>query len=321
MSAAGPPFPDRPLARLQVDLTSLRLFIATAELGGISKASERMALAPAAASRRIQELEAQLGLPLFERRPHGMALTDAGRAMLAHARNIIHVSVRMQDDAASYRGGERGVVRIAACKSVVLQFLPADIQRCTAACPGVRIDLQEMNSQGVLNAMSRGVADLGIYESSMGSAALPSRPYRQDRLVLVTPAGHALAGRAGVGLEDILPWELIALNEGSAISIMLERQAAELHRVVHMRIRVDSFDSMAAMVAEAVGIGVMPREVAERVAGGAPYARIPITEPWAARRFVLCEQRGDATSTAARSISQVLAPWPPSQNAIAGLAK
>ncbi|MFN6997183.1 MAG: LysR family transcriptional regulator, partial [Aquincola tertiaricarbonis] len=142
--------------RLHFDLTTLQLFIATAELGGVTRAAGRVHIAPAAASRRIQELEAQFGLPLFERRPHGMALTDAGRAMLAHARSITHTVSRMQDDAASYLGGDQGVVRIAAPKSAVIQFMPADIERCALACPGVRIDLQEMNSQIVQQALKRG---------------------------------------------------------------------------------------------------------------------------------------------------------------------
>lgn len=297
-----------PAARLQFDLTSLRLFVATAELGGISKASDRMALAPAAASRRIQELEQQLGLPLFERRSSGMALTDAGRTLLAHARAILQLAGRMQDDAASYRGGERGLVRIAACKSVVLQFLPADIQRCAAACPGVRIDLQEMNSQGVLAAMRAGAADLGIYEAGMGPVPLPSRPYRSDRLVLLVAAGHALAARAAVTLEDILAHDLIALNPGSAISIAVERAAAELQRTVQMRIRVDSFDSMAAMIEAGVGVGVMPQAVAERIAGDARFARVAVDAPWAQRSFMLCEQPQGTLPAVAQGISRVLAP-------------
>ena len=183
------------IARLHFDLTTLRLFIATAEQGGVTRAAERMHMAPAAASRRIVELEAQLGLPLFDRRPHGMTLTEAGRAMLAHARNISHTVVRMQDDAASYLGGDQGVVRLAAPKSAVIQFLPTDIERCAAACPGVRIDLQEMNSQLVQQALSRGVADFGIYEGSLGAIELPTLPYRSDVLVVVAARGHALAAR------------------------------------------------------------------------------------------------------------------------------
>ena len=298
--ASGPP------ARIHFDLTTLRLFIATAELGGVTRAAQRLHLAPAAASRRIQEFEAQFQLRLFTRLPHGMALTEAGRALLAHARTMIHTTARMQDDAASYLHGERGVVRIAACKSVVLQFLPTDIQRCAKACPGVRIDLQEMNSQGVLQAMSRGLADLGIYESSLGPIDMPAAHYRDDRLVVVTPRGHALEKRASVGLANILDWDVITLDEGSAIVINLERQASEVNRVLRMPIRVGSFDSMAAMIAQGVGIGVMPEAVAASIAGGKAFSRRPIEGAWAARRFVLCHLPADALRSAAQSVVHVL---------------
>lgn len=293
-------------ARIHFDLTTLRLFIATAELGGVTRAAERMHLAPAAASRRIQEFEAQFHLPLFKRLPHGMALTDAGRALLAHARTMIHTTARMQDDAASFLHGEKGVVRIAACKSVVLQFLPTDILRCARACPGVRIDLQEMNSHGVLQAMGRGLADLGIYESSLGPIDMPTSPYRDDRLVVVAPAGHPLAQRASVALADILEWDVISLDEGSAILINLERQAADANRVLRMPIRVGSFDSMAAMIAHGIGIGVMPGAVAESIAGGPAFSRLPIEGAWAARRFVLCHPPAGALPSAAQSVVQVL---------------
>lgn len=298
--AAAPPGPPH------FDLTTLRLFIATAEMGGVTKAAERVHLAPAAASRRIQEFESQFQLALFKRLPHGMALTDAGRALLAHARTIIHTTARMQDDAASFLLGHKGVVRIAACKSVVLQFLPRDIQRCAQACPGVRIDLQEMNSHGVLQAMGRGLADLGIYESSLGPVDMPTSHYREDRLVVVVPAGHPLAGRERVGIEDIVDWDVIALEDGSAISISLERQAAEASRVLRMPIRVGSFDSMAAMIAQGVGIGVMPEAVASSIAGSAAFGRLTIDGPWAARRFVLCHANGSALPSAAQSVARVL---------------
>ena len=298
----------RPPARVQFDLTSLRLFVATAERGGISRAAEQMALAPAAASRRISDLEAQFGLPLFERRPHGMTLTEAGHALLAHARSILQAATRMQDDAASFRGGERGVVRIAACKSVVLQFLPADLQRCREACPGVRIELQEMNSRGVLQAMARGEAELGIFESTLGPVGLATRPYRSDELVLLVPAGHALARRRRVRLADIAEQDLIALNAGSASALTLERHAGG--RPLRMRMRVDSYDSMAAMVAQRLGIGLMPAAVALAHRRSAPVRVLPLDEPWALRHFLLCEQPAEAMGQSAHAISRLLAPLP-----------
>lgn len=291
--------------RLHFDLTSLQLFIATAELGGLTRAAQRLHLAPTAASRRILELEAQFGLPLFERRPDGMRLTDAGQALLAHARSITHTVGRMQDDAASFLGGDQGVVRVAAPKSAVVQFLPADLQRCAQANPGLHIDLQEMNSQQVQQALRRGAADLGLFEASLGGLELPTHPYAQDELVVVAPRGHALAERADLGMDDLLPHDLITLTEGSAIALLLERLAQERGGRVRMRMRVGGFDSMAALVAQGLGLGVMPRMVARMVASGQRFVRLPIREDWARRHFVLAT-RPEPLSRAAATVRDVL---------------
>ena len=299
---------DRRSTRLHFDLTTLQLFITTAELGSVTRAAEKMHMATAAASRRILEIEAQFGLPFFERRPHGMAITDAGRAMLAHARSITHTVLRMQDDAASYLGGEQGVVRLAAPKSAVIQFIPSDIERCIRHCPGVRIDLQEMNSQIVQQALRRGIADVGIYEASLGSIELPTLPYRSDRLTVVLPARHALAERATLALGDILSCDLIVLGEGSAISLMLQRLADDEGRLLRMRMRVNGFDSMAPLIAQNLGIGVMPEAVADTVAGGEGLARVAIQGDWAERQFLLCHRPLEALSEAARSVVRVLSP-------------
>ncbi|MGO4325979.1 LysR family transcriptional regulator [Cupriavidus sp. M-11] len=296
----------RTAASLRFDLTTMRLFIATAESGGITRAAEQLCLVPAAASRRIRELEAQLGLPLFERRPHGMALTDAGRAMLAHARSLIHAVDRMQDDAAAFLHGDRGVIRIAACTSAVVQFLPADLGRCHAAWPDIKVDLQELNSVGVIQAVKRGLADVGVYESTVGPVALPSLPYREDRLVLVAHHAHPLAGSRKVAIDDLLAHEVIGLTEGASISITLGRLAVAASRPLRMRIRVGSFDSMIAMIAGEIGIGIMPAHVATMFARGKTFRHIAIDEAWACRRFVLCHQPHAELSSAARALIPVL---------------
>jgi DNA-binding transcriptional LysR family regulator len=288
--------PDAVPGRVHFDLTTVRLFIATAESGSITRAAERIAMAPAAVSRRMKELEAQFGVPLFQ------------RLLLAHARSVAHAVSRMQDDAQAFRQGDKGVVRIAACTSTVLQFLPEDIQRCHAAYPGIKIDLQEINSQGVLQAVSRGVVDLGIYESTQGGLPLPARHYHEDRLVLVVHASHALASRRSVRLDDFLPYDVIGLTQGSAISTTLARMASEAQHALRMRIHVGSFDSMTAMIAQGIGIGVMPQAVAQTFAGGRAFKRLRIDDSWAARRFTLCHQPVASMSSAALTVAAMLCP-------------
>ncbi|MGN5479894.1 LysR substrate-binding domain-containing protein, partial [Cupriavidus basilensis] len=99
-----------------------------------------------------------------------------------------------------------------------------------------------------------------------------------------------------------LDCDLIVLGESSAISIGLERLAEEAGRVLRMRMRVGGFDSIAALVAQNLGGGVMPEAIAREVAGGSRFARLPIAGDWAARRFVLCHRPHGALSTAAQSV-------------------
>jgi DNA-binding transcriptional LysR family regulator len=197
-------------------------------------------------------------------------------------------------------------VRIAACTSTVLQFLPLDLLRCHAACPDVKIDLQELNSSGVIQALGRGLADIGIYESTLGTVPMPSKPYHEDRLVLVVPAGHALARVTRVRAEDFMDFDVIGLSEGSAVSGTLERVAANAQRSLRIRIRVSSFASMMAMVEQGIGIGVMPERVARSFRGHPRFRRLAIAEDWAVRRFVLCHQPAPALSSAARAYVEVL---------------
>jgi len=175
-----------------------------------------------------------------------------------------------------------------------------------------------MNSEVVQQALKRRVVDMGIYESSLGSIDLPTLPYREDRLVLVTAHCHALADRETVSITDIVSWDVIGLNEGSAISIALKRQASEAGRTLRMSMRVGGFDSIAALIAQSGGMGVMPIEVARKVAGGDAFRHIAIEGAWASRKFVLCHQPEDSLSLAARSVIKALTD---SQNSIPAVAK
>ena len=98
------------------------------------------------------------------------------------------------------------------------------------------------------------------------------------------------------------------LGEGSAISLMLQRLADDEGRLLRMRMRVNGFDSMAPLIAQNLGIGVMPEAVADTVAGGEGLARVAIQGDWAQRQFLLCHRPLEALSEAARSVVRVLSP-------------
>lgn len=82
----------------------------------------------------------------------------------------------------------------------------------------------------MIQAVRRGLADVGVFESTVGPIALPTLPYREDRLVLVAHHAHALAGLGKVTIDDLLAHEVIGLTEGASISITLGRLAVAAGR-------------------------------------------------------------------------------------------
>jgi len=94
------------------DLTSLKLFVAVAECGNLTRAAERQHLAVSAVSKRIAELESHAGTALLVRYPRGVGLTPAGQSVLQHARQVLHMMQRLDKERGEYAGGVKGHVRL-----------------------------------------------------------------------------------------------------------------------------------------------------------------------------------------------------------------
>ncbi|RYE72169.1 MAG: LysR family transcriptional regulator, partial [Oxalobacteraceae bacterium] len=196
----------------RLDLVSLSLFALIVRAGSISKGAALAHLAIGAASKRIADLEAMTGTALFERHSRGVSLTAAGQALQRHAHTILRDVDLLAADLSDYASGLVGVVRLWANTSAVTQFLPDDLAAFTAANPGIRIDFEEGDSSAIVTALLDGRADLGIFADRTPAPGLQLLPYKTDRLVLIVPARHALAGRDTVGLQDVLDCDFVSLS-------------------------------------------------------------------------------------------------------------
>ena len=127
---------------MKIDSTTVQLVLAIAEEGSISRAADRLQLAVAAASRRLSDLEQQLGARLFKRQPHGVRATEPGLKLLAHIRQIGNLVERLEADAQALGRGRDGRIIIGAPKSAILQFLATDIAVTQRRYP--HITLQEI---------------------------------------------------------------------------------------------------------------------------------------------------------------------------------
>ena len=303
------PRSERNFAR-RIDLTSLQLFVAVCELGSIGRAAEREFVAASAVSKRLADLEAAVETPLLYRHSRGVQPTPAGESLLHHARAVLFGLERMQGELSEYTGGVRGHVRVHANISAIVGFLPEDLGSFTRAHPHIKIDLQEHLSSAVQHAVQEGAADLGLCNLGAGHGASPlqTRPYRSDRLVLVVPEGHALAERDSVPFNEVLDWDIVGLHASSSISLAMRAAAAVAGRPLRQRIQVTGVDAMCRMIANGLGIGLLPDRAFALLQGVGRLHAIALNEPWAERQLSLVARDFGALPPAAALLAEHLAP-------------
>jgi len=287
-----------------IDLKTLRLFVAVADCRSMARAAEQEHIEPSAISKRIAQLEDDLGVELLLRGRRGVQTTPAGLALLEHARTVLFTLDRIAADAASFTGGVEGHVRLIATASAIAEALLDDIASFMREPDNrnIRVDIEERFSRDLVRELRDGNASLGVCWDRVDFEGLAHRPYRRDRLALAVYAGHPLAGRASIGFEETLAFDHVGLPPSTAVHTMLQRAAASAGRTVTYRVVVSTFDAALRVVAADLGVAVVPLEVGRRGAAHADLSLVPITDSWAERCFAICFRQREALPPASRRL-------------------
>ena len=271
----------------RIDLVSLSLFNLVARTGSISQGAELAMLAVGAASKRMTDLEAAFGVPLLERHSRGVKLTSAGKALHQHVQRILGDVDQMSADLSDHAKGLMGVVRLWANTSAITQFLPGDLADFTRQQPGIRIELNEADSQEVVLAILDGRADVGIFADRTPALGLQTIAYRHDRLVLVVPSNHPLAKRRKLAFAEAVEYDFVSLTQSTSLAQRLALESGLLSKPLRIRIHVRSFDAMCQMVSAGLGIAVLPVAAAQPLGQALGLCLVELTDHWVERELLL----------------------------------
>jgi DNA-binding transcriptional LysR family regulator len=250
-----------------VELRHLEYFVAVAEELSFTRASRRLHVVQSGVSSAIQGLERELGAALFERDRHRVALTDAGQALLPEARATLAAAQAAREAVAEARGGLRGTVTLGTMLSTAQLDLPALLGRFHATHPdvAVRLRLASAGSAGLAREVIAGALDLAL-------VSLPGPPpggltlqfVAAEPLLLVCPAGHPAAARAGVTLDDLAGEPFIDFPPGWGNRAVVDRAfaAAGLDRQVPFE--VADFAAAIGLLRNGLGIAFLPASVARQ---------------------------------------------------------
>lgn len=297
---------------MRFDLTTLNLVLAIADTRSITRGAEREHLALAAASKRLSDLEARFGVPLFERRARGVEPTEAGRALVRHVRSLNAGLHALESEVVEFQRGIKGHLRIAANAGAISECLPPDLAAFSRSHPQIRISLEDLTSAEVQAAVAEGRADAGICVHPLVDNRLDVRRYRRGALAAMVPARHPLARRRKLRFETLLEHDIVGLHAGAAAHELMRAEAEGHGRPFNARLQVRGFDAIAQLVEAGLGVAVLPAAPAERFARVFGVVVVALDEPWAERDYLLVVRRQDVLPTVVQRFVDALCPdsWP-----------
>lgn len=291
---------------MHFDLVDLGLMVRVADANSITKGAELSHMSLPAASTRIKNLEESIGAKLLYRTSQGVTLTPPGRALVQHARVVLGQIEHLRSDLQEYAAGIKGHLRVLA-NTTALEYLPLVLRSYLLRHPDVNIDLRERLSHDIVRAVGEGQTDLGIVAGQVATDNLEVVPYRSDRLVLVVPRAHSLAGASVIDFASTLEYDHVGLLESSAIHGFLAQVCAQSNRQLKLRIQVGNFEAACRMIEAAVGVAIVPVSVARRHALTMDIVIVPLSDTWAIRSMQICMRSFKALPGFARELVDLLA--------------
>lgn len=264
-----------------MDIASVQAFIAVAEGGSFSRAADALFLTQPAVSKRIAALEDELRARLFDRMGRSVRLTEAGEALLPHARRVLAEVDAGRQVVADLQGTIGGRLRIGTSHHVGLHRLPPVLRAFAAQYPEVDLDLHFMDSEQACFAVEQGELELAVVTlPEAPPSTLATETLWPDPLDLVAAADHPLAGRTPLAPADLAAWPAIL----PAPTTFTRRIIAEALRPYGLQLRValetNYLETIKMMVSVGLGWSALPRTmvtgelVALRVAGIEPGRRL-----------------------------------------------
>lgn len=292
---------------MNVTVRQLRAFVAVAQLSGFSAAASRLHLTQSALSTLVRTLEDEIGVSLFERTTRSVKLTDAGRDFLPQAEKMLTDLHNAVAGTRLHAERARGRIVIAVSPTFAWTLLPGLLARYREDNPDVLVVLRdEATPRQIRRLVQEGEADIGIGPLERGERGwFVIDVLMDDELMLACPAGDPLAQRERVTWADLREVPLVGFARDNALQMLLEQSFAATGVRLSPRYEVASIATAAALVAEGLGVAILPSYAQQLGLGGRIRYR-PLVDPVVKRDLCLLRLRDRAMPPAAQRFIDVV---------------
>lgn len=271
-----------------MDLKQLRAFLTVAETGNVTRAAELLHLVQPAVSRQLRLLEEDMGTPLFERERHGMALTEAGQALVGYARRALLELERARAElSARNAGGIRGLVTLGLLPSTVDLLSSALVSAVAAAHPGIRVRIAVGYAGTLMQWLASGEVDAALLYGAERSPDIQTTPLVEEALWVIGPPHSALQPDRPVALADLAAQRMVLPSAPHGLRTLVEHACVLAGVTLQLSAETNALSVQRSLVLGGHGLTILPPiAVADDLREG-KLKGAPLAAPGISRTIVL----------------------------------
>ena len=241
-----------------MELYQLRYFMAVADNGNFTRASEQCNISQPSLSQQIKNLESELGHKLFHRLGRRAVPTEVGQVFLERVRLIL---LAVEDASKELRDSptiERRI-KVGAVPTLAPYLLPPVLERCRALYPNLLVHIHEDFRPDLVRSVAEGYLDLAIIPQPVKDPQLSVEVLYTEPLLLVVGKAHPLATKPAITAHDLANESFVLLGHASTLSIEIERFCGDHDFVPKLGHRCSQVSTVKTLVAMGPGISILPR--------------------------------------------------------------
>ena len=243
----------------------------------MSRGASSLMISQPAVSKQIGQLEKALRVRLLERRPRGVALSEAGKVLFAHATRLFAVEAEAEAAIEELRGLRRGRLRLGASTTLGVYLLPDLFVRFRQAFPQIQLSLEVAGSAVIERRLADNELDLGFTEAFGGSPDIATKVLRMDDLVPIAAPDHALAKRRKISAAEFCLQPFVVRQTGSDTKSFVEQFLSDKNLTVRPVMSLGSTEAIKRAVAAGIGVAIVSRLSISLEVDARRLAILPVT--------------------------------------------
>ena len=290
-----------------MDVRQLRYFVEVVQAKSFTKAAERVRVAQPALGFQVRKLEEELGSKLLVRHSRGVRTTEAGDALLKHAHAILRQIELARQEVIDLAGPPRGPLALGVTPTASALLSTRIVQQCSAAFPGIALNLVEGLSEDVMKWLDEGRIDLGFTYNPTAIKGIEAKALLIEDLYYISPLDDRIDGAEKIALAKLRNRPLILPSKPHGTRMLVEQAAEQRDIEIRISCEVDSVATVRELVEAGVGATILPiGAVLDAVRAGRLQA-VRIARPRISRTLHLAWSNRSAQTNASAVVCDIVA--------------